>query len=112
MGRTSRQTKHCQNICQQRQQVRQVSPLITERPGNPLPKVHKTLTVVNAVMEGTGFQAQKRTILRYGMRCSSKATFFREQKPVLDNLKEFVTDQMEGFANNIQPGAHISTDTT
>ena len=107
MGRRSKQSEHCHNMNAQRQNVRHISPLITER---PIVRANKTMTVMNAIMEGTGYEAQKRQQLRMGMQPPGKSTFFREQKKVMNNMINYVQKDCKQYAHRVQPHTYIATD--
>ena len=110
MGRRSKQSQHCHNLNSQRQEVRHISPPITVRSYAPIARANKTMTVMNAIMEGTGYEAQKRQQLRMGMQPPGKSTFYREQQTVMDNIITHVQRGCHTYAQRIQPKAHISVD--
>ena len=105
MPRRSTQRNHCKKIANYNHKKPPNPP-----PPNKLCEANPNMMVLSGIMEGTGYEAQKRTSLRYGLKPVSKSTYFRRQANILPIISKVVNDDCEKYAEKIKPGAPLAID--
>lgn len=82
----------------------------TEQPKDLRHKIDPDYMVTCGLLLGTGYQQLRKECLLFNQKPPSEATFYRHQPGVLEKVHQTVSEQVDGFAANIQDGARLSGD--
>ena len=107
MPPANKQTKHCRSIA--RSEVHQ-TPVENNAPTQPQAKINPKNMVISALVNGMGYEEQRRAADITNIQVPSSATFYRAQRQVLPQVHEMARRTCDTYAKTIKDGNVITSD--